>query len=67
VTFSLLAVLVLILIGAVLVIVLIAVLIAIGILVIHNVLPSSFIFAVFRLSSMLLFLEFILCFKQIAG
>ena len=55
-TFSLLAVLVLILIGIVLIsvlaVILVIVLGTVAILVIHTMLPSSLIFAVFRFSSM---------------
>jgi hypothetical protein len=70
VTFFLLAVVVLILVIAVLisvlavVLILVVVLIAVAVLVIHNLLPSSFIFAVFRFCSMPSWSGFILWFEE---
>ena len=73
-TFFLLAVVVLILVlviavlisvlAVVLVLILVVVLIAVAVLDIHNLLPSSFIFAVFRFCSMPSWSGFILWFEE---
>lgn len=52
---------------AVLVLILIVILGTVAVLVVHNMLPSSLIFAAVRYSSLSCFSGFILCFKEKAG
>ena len=60
-------VLILVLIGIVLVAVLLVILGAVAVLVIHDLLPSSLIFAVFRYISIRRISGFILCLKKETG